>query len=347
MPINSIRISPIIQRNKKPLLTALFLVCLAALFAGMIGAKAVAESRILGGPESDGGFDSGEVAIALAALTAPPRITYQTHSAGTGRILAATTFQGEPAATFEDISRPRGIFAGRGGIIAYAVKKGDTLSGIAAEYGVSIQTLTGANPDVRARALKIGQTISILPTTGTLYEVRGGETLESIAELFDVGTQHIMEYNPSVRLGVLEPGSTLVIPGDRIRTLGRGQSGLPSVGNYFIMPTEGNNWGQLHSKNAVDIANSCGTPIVAAAEGLVVESANDGWNNGYGTYVLIEHPNETVTRYTHLSAVSVGIGDLVLQGERIGSMGNTGQVQGETGCHLHFEVEGAKNPFIK
>jgi murein DD-endopeptidase MepM/ murein hydrolase activator NlpD len=114
------------------------------------------------------------------------------------------------------------------------------------------------------------------------------------------------------------------------------------------MPTEGFNWGILHNQNAVDIANSCGTPVDAAAEGLVVdESGNDVWSSGYGRYVIIEHPNNTKTRYAHLEKVAVSIGDYVTQGSQIGTMGNTGNVHGPTGCHLHFEIYGAANPFAK
>ncbi len=114
--------------------------------------------------------------------------------------------------------------------------------------------------------------------------------------------------------------------------------------NYFIMPTTGWNWGQLHEYNAVDIANNCGTPIYAAAEGLVIESVSNGWNEGYGNYIKIEHPNRTITVYGHLSKNIASSGKYVFQGDLIAYMGNTGNTHGPTGCHLHFEVRGAKNP---
>jgi murein DD-endopeptidase MepM/ murein hydrolase activator NlpD len=117
--------------------------------------------------------------------------------------------------------------------------------------------------------------------------------------------------------------------------------------DYFIIPTTGWNWGQLHSYNAVDIADNCGTPIYAAAEGLVVESASKGWNNGYGQYIKIEHPNGSETLYSHFEQNVAAAGKYVFQGELIGYMGNTGNTHGPTGCHLHFEVRGAKNPLAK
>jgi murein DD-endopeptidase MepM/ murein hydrolase activator NlpD len=117
------------------------------------------------------------------------------------------------------------------------------------------------------------------------------------------------------------------------------------------MPAYGYDWGILHHYNAVDIAASCGTPVVAAAEGLVVPDDSfgdgvDGWNGGYGSFVLIEHPfgDGVRTRYAHLGKALVSIGDYVKQGQEIGIMGDTGEA---TGCHVHFEVYGAQNPFAK
>lgn len=112
----------------------------------------------------------------------------------------------------------------------------------------------------------------------------------------------------------------------------------------FILPTSGLNWGKLHPKNAVDIAASCGNDVLAAADGLIIDLANSGWNSGYGKYVKIEHLNNIKTVYAHLNYLNVSIGDYVKQGQKIGTVGQTGEA---TGCHVHFEVLGDKNPFIK
>jgi hypothetical protein len=112
----------------------------------------------------------------------------------------------------------------------------------------------------------------------------------------------------------------------------------------FILPTSGINWGKLHSRNAVDIAASCGTDVVAGASGLVIGLGLGGWNQGYGKYIQIEHLGEIKTLYAHLSSINVSLGQKVKQGDKIGEVGDTGE---STGCHLHFEVLGAKNPFAK
>jgi len=76
----------------------------------------------------------------------------------------------------------------------------------------------------------------------------------------------------------------------------------------------------------------------------VIEVKTSGYNGGYGLYLKIQHDNGTSTLYSHLSSISVTNGQYVNQGQIIGKMGTTGK---STGCHLHFEVIGAKNPFIK
>ncbi len=112
----------------------------------------------------------------------------------------------------------------------------------------------------------------------------------------------------------------------------------------FIIPVNGINWGKLHPKNAVDIAASCGENVYAASNGLVTNLAKTGWNSGYGEFIEIEHLNNVKTLYAHLNSIDVSIGDYIKQGEKIGETGKTGE---STGCHLHFEVNGQDNPFVR
>lgn len=105
----------------------------------------------------------------------------------------------------------------------------------------------------------------------------------------------------------------------------------------FVMPTRGvwtsgfgYRWGVLHG--GIDIANAVGTPILAAADGVVIATGPQG---GYGIWVKLRHADGTVTVYGHLSAVLVNTGQRVMAGDQIAKMGNTGN---STGPHLHFEV---------
>lgn len=125
---------------------------------------------------------------------------------------------------------------------------------------------------------------------------------------------------------------------------------LPEAPNHFdgyIWPTQGTltsgygwRWGRMH--RGVDVAGPVGTPIVAAAPGVVEQA---GWNSGgFGNLVEIRHPDGSMTRYAHNNTVSVTAGQRVRQGQQIAEMGSTGY---STGPHLHFEVHqasGAVNP---
>ncbi|MBE9017178.1 peptidoglycan DD-metalloendopeptidase family protein [Chroococcidiopsidales cyanobacterium LEGE 13417] len=93
----------------------------------------------------------------------------------------------------------------------------------------------------------------------------------------------------------------------------------------------GYRWGRMH--RGIDIAAPVGTPIFAAAAGVVIKS---GWNSGgYGNMVDIQHTDGTVTRYAHNKRLLVHKGQTVYQGQQISEMGNTGF---STGPHLHFEI---------
>ncbi len=125
---------------------------------------------------------------------------------------------------------------------------------------------------------------------------------------------------------------------------------LPEAPNHFdgyIWPTQGTvtsgygwRWGRMH--RGVDVAGPVGTPIVAAAAGVVEQA---GWNSGgYGNLVEIRHPDGSMTRYAHNNSLNVSAGQTVRQGQQIAEMGSTGY---STGPHLHFELHqsgGAVNP---
>jgi len=188
------------------------------------------------------------------------------------------------------------------------------------------------------------------------YTVRDGDTLSDIAEEFGISVKDILEAN--------DKGSSLIKPGDELAIVPVSKSGgtlrasnnepsLPAdnVG-YFIRPVDGGlNWGEVHDSGympAVDISKSCSSPIYAAAEGTILRvGAPAYYNNGYGGYVLISHPNGSRTIYAHNATNLVEVGDKVEQGEQIATVGNTGLTYGSTGCHVHFGVSGATNPFIR
>ena len=308
------------------------------------------ETGILGGPDIAKAQNVSIDSTPTATLISPSEIT--TQGAVRTSLSADIDEYGPLAASLNGVSLP--VNYSRAGLITYTVKKGDTLSHISARFDVSIQTILSANPGLKASGLQIGQEVKILPTSGIIYQVTEEDTPESIAANFGVELAHVMQYNASVNFALLQPGEHIIIPGANLNSQYSSSKNpsLPNLGDYFGTPTLGFNWGKLHQYNAVDIANSCGTEVFAAAEGLVVPDENfdnnkEGWNGGYGNFVLIEHPNSAATRYAHLDEVLVEIGDYVKKGELVGTMGATGNVHGPTGCHLHFEVIGAQNPLAR
>jgi murein DD-endopeptidase MepM/ murein hydrolase activator NlpD len=89
-------------------------------------------------------------------------------------------------------------------------------------------------------------------------------------------------------------------------------------------------WGRMHE--GIDLGAAYGTPIAAAAAGVVIYA---GWEGGYGNLVAIDHGGGLATAYGHQSRIAVSLGQSVSQGEIIGYVGSTGH---STGPHLHFEV---------
>ena len=91
-------------------------------------------------------------------------------------------------------------------------------------------------------------------------------------------------------------------------------------------------FGDVRMHEGIDLAAGAGTPITAAADGVVVSAGGLG---GYGNATLIDHGAALATLYAHQSVVLVKAGDPVTKGQLIGAVGCTGLC---TGAHLHFEV---------
>lgn len=263
----------------------------------------------------------------------------------------------------------------RSGVIDYTVQDGDLLSFIASDFGVSQQSLIWANNLKDADNITPGQVLRIPPVTGVIHTAKAGDTALSLAKKYSGDVDRIIAYNQLPKDGAIDAGDEIIIPDghpsevsmpitsgtpttsiDRqIRRVGTyTQAGsaltalkfgyLPDLGDYFMTPAAGFNWGILHDRNGVDIADSCGTPIYAAADGTVTVADATGYNGGFGKYIKISHPNGTETLYGHTSKILVSVGQVVGKGDKIALMGTTGR---STGCHLHFEVHGARNPLAK
>lgn len=234
-------------------------------------------------------------------------------------------------------------------VITYIVKKGDNLISIAAEFNVSVATISASNGISNPHLIHPGQKLEFPAVTGLLYTIVEGDELSTLAEKYKVDVESIWFAN-ALDSSVLEPGSKLVIPGATLpepppvtRVSSRGGS-VSSVNmanvNFpgFIWPLIGNissgfgmRGGYFHG--GIDITGKTGKTIYAAAPGTVVAS---GWRGTYGYMVEIQHNDEVATLYAHASKLLVKKGDFVEQGQAIARVGSTGY---STGPHLHFEVK--------
>ena len=246
-------------------------------------------------------------------------------------------------------------------ITEYEVKNGDTIASLAEQFGISAETIAWANDITKSASLKSGQKLIISPTTGVIHYVVSGNTIAQIADKYKANIDDIIAFNGLTGENDIFIGDVLIIPNGKIapvaapkkttslasgQRISQGSSGVALPGNYFLCPvgsackrSQG-----LHFRNAVDLTGGyCGAPIYAAASGTVIKAVTGGWNGGAGNNIAISHMGGTIiTHYYHLQSITVAQGQEVKKGDVIGYMGTTGN---STGCHLHFEVIGAGNPF--
>ncbi|MDP3731345.1 MAG: LysM peptidoglycan-binding domain-containing protein [bacterium] len=237
-------------------------------------------------------------------------------------------------------------------VAVYTVQEGDTLSFIASDFGVSVNTIIWANNLNNINSIKPGDELKIPPIDGVIHKVKKGDSIGTIAKKYGAEEEKIIAFNALPKDGSIQIDAEIIIPEGKIATpTGSVASSnvkkfsyLPDYGGYFMLPTTGRNWGRIHGRNGVDIANSCGTPIYASAAGIAATADAVGWNGGFGKFIKLVHPNGTETIYAHGSKLLIAGGESVQKGQQIALMGTTGR---STGCHLHFEVHGARNPLAK
>lgn len=226
----------------------------------------------------------------------------------------------------------------------YTVEKGDTVSEIASEYNVSIGTILSFNTISDVRKVKIGTELRIPSINGILYRVKRGDTLSGISAAHGISLNNLLDAN-DLQSSVIRIGQELFIPGG---TLSRFEL-KKATGELFVYPTSGRLssgfgirpdpfTGVPRMHYGIDLANYEGTAIKAAYDGSVVAI---GVNQGYGKYIIIKHSGGYQTLYGHLSRWIVTKGQSVVQGQKIGEMGNTGR---STGPHLHFGIYKYQKP---
>lgn len=239
-------------------------------------------------------------------------------------------------------------------VTEYEVKAGDNLTSIAESFGISVNTLLWANDLSSSSKLKVGQKLIILPVSGALHYVKAGDTISGIALKYKTKADDIVGFNELTSEDDIFVGDILIVPNGTMPAVSKPVYAeyIPVALSYFICPIASpcHITQRLHWYNAIDFSHGkCGDSIYAAAGGTV-QRVKFGWNGGAGNTITILHPNGVVTSYGHVLASLVSPGDQVYQGQIIALMGGQPGISGagkSTGCHVHFSVHGASNPFAK
>jgi murein DD-endopeptidase MepM/ murein hydrolase activator NlpD len=220
----------------------------------------------------------------------------------------------------------------------YKVQKGDSVSKIAARFGISMDAIITSNNIRNARRLGEGETLRIPNMDGIPHTVVKGDSLSKIAKTYAVPLEVILDVN-DVRSDAIREGEILFIPGARMAP----EALRLALGEMFIYPvrkriTSNFGWrnspitGERHFHAALDLAGATGTTVKAAMDATVSVVSVD---RAFGKYIILSHANGYQTLYAHLSVSSVKEGERVTQGGKIGEVGSTGL---STGPHLHFGV---------
>ena len=244
-------------------------------------------------------------------------------------------------------------------IVEYEAEEGDSLWSIAAEFDITLDTLLWANNLTKSSIIKIGQKLIIPPVSGVIHHVKSGDTVSEIAQKYKAKAEELISFNNLSGEADIFVGDILIIPGGVMPpppSVEYVSTWVPIAASFFICPisppcriTQG-----LHWYNAIDFSHgSCGEPIFAAAAGEVLkvkltDSTSRSALGGAGNHLTILHPNGVVTMYGHIATSFVSPGEQVSQGQIIALMGGQPGTPGagkSTGCHLHFGVTGARNPF--
>lgn len=225
----------------------------------------------------------------------------------------------------------------------YRIKKGDMISVLAEQFGVTQDTIISVNNIKQSRLIQIGQCLKIPMLPGILYTVKeDGETVASIAEKYKetslekCASLNGLESDTSLPAGkiifvpdaVLDWATRQEINGDLFTKPIRASYRLSSYYGWRSSPFSGGR--SFHS--GVDMAASQGTRIYAALSGRVTFA---GYNATYGNYVIVTHHSGYQTLYGHMTSYTVKVGEYVDTNKLIGYVGSTGL---STGPHLHFTV---------
>lgn len=231
--------------------------------------------------------------------------------------------------------------------LRHVLAPGETLSEVVDRYGIGMDALVGANPDLSSLdRLPVGVELLIPPREGLLATLEPGDDLASLVRRHGADPVEVLRANGIESPAQVRAGMLVFLPGvEPTRALER-LAEVRERENRYVWPVHGRitsyygrrnlGMGTANFHQGVDVAAPIGTAIVAARSGTVTFA---GWSNaGYGYLVRIRHAGNEESYYAHQSEMYVSVGQHVRQGDVIGRIGSTGL---STGPHLHFEIRRA------
>ena len=220
----------------------------------------------------------------------------------------------------------------------HVIGPGETMTGIARRYNVSIKDLAKANSVEPHKQLKMGDRL-VIPGRAAAAAKPATPAKSAAAQPQPSAPAPA----PVQKVAAAEPQHTAraVSPTGNVSEADAKGSAAPS----FRWPVRGRIIAGFGPKpngqqnDGINLAVPEGTPIKAAEEGVVAYAGNE--LKGYGNLVLIRHPNGFVTAYAHASELNVKRGDNIKRGQVIGKAGQTGTVNSP---QLHFEIRKGSTP---
>lgn len=300
---------------------------------------------------------TSDVASVRAAGGVSPVASF---SSGVSAAAVTSGEQGAGVKPLADIVDPRQPF------VLYETQPGDSVSAIAARFGVSLHTLLDNNPSVSDRNLiQKGQQLIVPRKEGILYKVGYNETVDGIVAQFDnITAAGVVDYKPNnisdpknLKVGdyLLLPGATVKPPpppppppqprsdsggggnsgGGAPRPGGAGRFHYPLASWHGVSDSFGvaRGGGTYHTGIDLDLYGLHHSTIFSACNGVV--SKTEYLTYSYGYYVVVDCGDGWTTLYAHMSEIDVNVGQRVAAGAVLGVSGVTGFTTGE---HLHFEI---------
>ena len=294
------------------------------------------------------------IALAISGYTVIDRNFLQSFQAAP--VTSAAAYEGavgdvslgRDSVIIKPVSIPTAPLVSRAPIV-HIVAQGETLESIGKKYNLSWRYVVWSNPGLRM-PLTVGRPLMLPPVPGVVVVVRKGDTPAGLANKYGVDVTTLEGFN-GIRGPQLATGLVLVIPVDPAAgpNLSTGVPADPADPGQFLCPIAGAQIiqgfgptsfaiepsfaGYPHFHTGVDLLAGYGTPIDAAAGGIVTAA---GPADYFGIRVEVTDSFGLKEIYAHMSDVAVALGQEVQQGQKVGDVGSTGL---SLGPHLHFQLE--------